>query len=119
MCQSVTDCVVDNWDLSVKRATSVVRVLEKDFGVPPQRMTAAGRSSYAPLLENDSPSNRAKNRRTRIVVLPKLDQFYDLIKQRNGSSSISFYYFILYQTLFLIKGVFFIRNLQNPSLSEQ
>ena len=73
------DCVVDNWDLSVKRATSVVRVLEKDFGVPPQRMTAAGRSSYVPLLENDSPSNRAKNRRTRIVVLPKLDQFYDLI----------------------------------------
>ena len=75
------DCVVDNWDLSVKRATSVVRVLEKDFGVPPQIMTAAGRSSYVPLLENDSPSNRAKNRRTRIVVLPKLDQFYDLISK--------------------------------------
>tara|TARA_B100000767_G_scaffold275748_1_gene315016 strand:- start:6282 stop:7136 length:855 start_codon:yes stop_codon:yes gene_type:complete len=75
------DCVIDNWDLSVKRATSVVRVLEKDFGVPPQRMTAAGRSSYAPLLENDSPSNRSKNRRTRIVVLPKLDQFYDLINK--------------------------------------
>jgi len=44
-------------------------------------MTAAGRSSYVPLLENDSPSNRSKNRRTRIVVLPKLDQFYDLISK--------------------------------------
>ena len=75
------DCVTDNWDLSVKRATSVVRVLQNDFNIPPQRMTAAGRSSYAPLLENDSPSNRSKNRRTRIVVLPKLDQFYDLINK--------------------------------------
>ena len=75
------DCVIDNWDLSVKRATSVVRVLQNDFNIPPQRMTAAGRSSYAPLLENDSPSNRSKNRRTRIVVLPKLDQFYDLINK--------------------------------------
>ncbi len=74
-----TDCIVDNWDLSVKRATSVVRVLEKDFGVPPARMTAAGRSSYVPLYDNDTRENRAKNRRTRIVVLPKLDQFYDLI----------------------------------------
>ena len=75
------DCVVDNWDLSVKRATSVVRVLQKDFGVPPSRMTAAGRSSYVPLFDNNTSSNRAKNRRTRIVVLPKLDQFYDLINQ--------------------------------------
>ena len=75
------DCVLDNWDLSVKRATSVIRVLQNDFGVPPNRMTAAGRSSYIPLFENDSPSNRAKNRRTRIVVLPKLDQFYNLISE--------------------------------------
>ena len=76
-----TEGIVDNWDLSVKRATAVVRVLQNDFSVEPQRMTAAGRSSYVPLLDNDSPSNRAKNRRTRIVVLPKLDQFYDLIEQ--------------------------------------
>ncbi len=75
------DCVLDNWDLSVKRATSVIRVLQNDFGVPPNRMTAAGRSSHVPLFENDSPSNRAKNRRTRIVVLPKLDQFYNLISE--------------------------------------
>ena len=76
-----TEAIVDNWDLSVKRATAVVRILQNDFSVAPERMTAAGRSSYIPLLDNDSPSNRAKNRRTRIVVLPKLDQFYDLIEQ--------------------------------------
>ena len=75
------DCVADNWDLSVKRATSVIRVLQNDFGVPPSRMTAAGRSSYVPLFDNNTSSNRSKNRRTRIVVLPKLDQFYDLINQ--------------------------------------
>ena len=73
--------VLDNWDLSVRRATSVVRILEKDFGVAPARMTAAGRSYYAPVADNDTAANRAKNRRTRIVVLPKLDQFYDLIEQ--------------------------------------
>ena len=71
----------DNWDLSVKRATSVVRVLQEDFNVPPQRMTAAGRSYYIPLMDNETAEGRAKNRRTRIVVLPKLDQFYDLIEQ--------------------------------------
>ena len=77
--------IEDNWDLSVKRATSVVRILQNDFDVKPERMTAAGRSYYIPLYENDSPSNRAKNRRTRIVVLPKLDQFYDLIEQGMGN----------------------------------
>ena len=73
--------VQDNWDLSVRRATSVVRILEKDFGVAPARMTAAGRSYYVPVADNDTAANRAKNRRTRIVVLPKIDQFYDLIEQ--------------------------------------
>ena len=76
-----SDGIVDNWDLSVKRATAVVRILEKDFGVAPARMTAAGRSFYIPIADNDTAANRAKNRRTRIVVLPKLDQFYDLIEQ--------------------------------------
>ena len=75
------DGIEDNWDLSVKRATSVVRILQKDFGVSPERMTAAGRSYYIPLVDNDNAANRARNRRTRIVVLPKLDQFYDLIQQ--------------------------------------
>ena len=77
--------IEDNWDLSVKRATSVVRILQNDFYVKPERMTASGRSYYIPLYDNDSPSNRAKNRRTRIVVLPKLDQFYDLIEQGMGN----------------------------------
>lgn len=72
---------VDNWDLSVRRATSVVRILQKEFDVAPERMTAAGRAEYMPVADNDSAKGRAKNRRTRIVVLPKLDQFYDLINQ--------------------------------------
>ena len=73
--------LLDNWDLSVKRATSVVRILQDDFGVDPARMTAAGRSYYIPLVSNDTAPNRAKNRRTRIVVLPKLDQFYSMIEE--------------------------------------
>ena len=73
--------LLDNWDLSAKRATSVVRILQNDFGVDPARMTAAGRSYYVPLAENDTAANRAKNRRTRIVVLPKLDQFYSMIEE--------------------------------------
>jgi chemotaxis protein MotB len=73
--------VEDNWDLSVLRATAVVRVLQKDFGVKPERMTAAGRSYYIPLASNDSVEGRSKNRRTRIVVLPKLDQFYTMIEE--------------------------------------
>ncbi|MBI6116621.1 OmpA/MotB family protein [Salegentibacter maritimus] len=71
----------DNWDLSVKRATSVVRVLQDEFGVEPARMTAAGRSYYVPVATNETAEGRAKNRRTRIVVLPKLDQFYGMIEE--------------------------------------
>ena len=71
----------DNWDLSVRRATAIVRILQNDFGVAPERMTAAGRGEYIPVADNDSSAGRAKNRRTRIVVLPKLDQFYDLINK--------------------------------------
>lgn len=73
--------LLDNWDLSAKRATSVVRILQNDFGVDPARMTAAGRSYYVPLSNNDTADNRARNRRTRIVVLPKLDQFYSMIEE--------------------------------------
>ncbi len=72
--------IQDNWDLSVKRATSVVRILQNDFGVPPERMVAAGRSYYVPLSSNDTDEGRARNRRTRIVVLPKLDQFYKMVE---------------------------------------
>jgi len=73
--------IKDNWDLSVLRATSVVRILQEEYKVDPARMTAAGRSSYIPVVDNDSPENKSKNRRTRIVVLPKLDQFYNMIEE--------------------------------------
>jgi chemotaxis protein MotB len=62
----------DNWDLSVKRATTIVRVLQDTYGIDPKRMTAAGRSEYIPVVENNSAENRAANRRTRIVILPQL-----------------------------------------------
>ena len=74
-------CIKDNWDLSVLRATAVVRILQDDFGVTASRMTAAGRSEYVPVTSNASAEGRALNRRTRIVVLPKLDQFYNMIEQ--------------------------------------
>ena len=73
--------LLDNWDLSVKRSTSIIRVLTKDLGVKPEQLIAAGRSSYIPLVDNDSAENRARNRRTRIVVLPKIDQFYEMIEK--------------------------------------
>lgn len=76
-----TSMFEDNWDLSVKRATSVVRILQDEFGVEPARMTAAGRSYYIPVASNETAEGRSKNRRTRIVVLPKLDQFYGMIEE--------------------------------------
>ena len=74
-------CIKNNWDLSVLRATAVVNILQNDFGVSPSRMTAAGRGEYVPVTSNSTPEGRAINRRTRIVVLPKLDQFYNMIEQ--------------------------------------
>ena len=75
------NCIRNNWDLSVLRATAVVNILQSDFGVAPSRMTAAGRGEYVPVTSNATPEGRAINRRTRIVVLPKLDQFYNMIEQ--------------------------------------
>ena len=75
------DGIEDNWALSVLRACAVVRVLQDDFDVDPGRMTAAGRSFYSPVADNDTEENRALNRRTRIVVLPKLDEFYNMIEE--------------------------------------
>jgi chemotaxis protein MotB len=74
-----TDCMNDNWDLSVKRATSVVRVLQENFSVDPDKLIAAGRSEYNTLTTNDTSEGRATNRRTRIILMPRLDQFYDLL----------------------------------------
>lgn len=71
----------DNWDLSVKRATSVVRMLQDEYGLPPSHMAASGRSEYVPLTTNDTSEGRAANRRTRIVILPQLDQFFRLLEK--------------------------------------
>jgi len=73
----------DNWDLSVKRATSVVRILQKEYGIAPAQMTAAGRSEYVPVTANDTKEGRAANRRTRIVILPQLDQFFNLLEKKS------------------------------------
>ena len=73
--------LLDNWDLSVKRATAVVRVLQLKYGLNPSMMTAAGRSEYQPLDSNTSVSGRAANRRTRIVIHPQLDQFFKLLER--------------------------------------
>src|SRR3984957_16675043 len=70
--------LLDNWDLSVKRATSVVRILQNKYGLQPDHITAAGRSEYVSVASNDSPEGRTANRRTRIVILPQLDQFFRL-----------------------------------------
>jgi len=72
-------CITDNWDLSVKRATSVVRALQTKHQIDPNRLVAAGRGQYNTLASNDTTEGRATNRRTRIIILPKLDQFYDLL----------------------------------------
>lgn len=72
--------ISDNWDLSVLRAASIVRTLQKDFSVEPERMTAAGRSFYVPKGDNSTAEGRSTNRRTRIVIQPKLDQFYSMVE---------------------------------------
>ena len=76
-------CTKDNWDLSVQRASEVVKVLQTEYKVDPSRLIAAGRGEYVPLVANDSYENRATNRRTRIIILPKLDQFYELLNPTN------------------------------------
>ncbi|CAZ98309.1 flagellar motor protein MotB [Zobellia galactanivorans] len=74
-----TEMFRDNWDLSVKRATSVVQILQNKYNVDPTKMIAAGRSSYLPLVDNDTKENRAKNRRTKIVIIPNLNKFFALL----------------------------------------
>jgi len=74
--------LLDNWDLSVKRATSVVRILQTKYGLPPAHITASGRSEYVSVAPNDTPEGRAANRRTRIVILPQLDQFFQLLEKK-------------------------------------
>ncbi|MFA7445666.1 MAG: OmpA family protein [Flavobacteriaceae bacterium] len=78
--RSSNGVLLDNWDLSVKRSTSIVRVLQ-ELGVKPSQLIAAGRGEHVPLVDNTTSENRATNRRTRVVVLPKIDQFYDMIEK--------------------------------------
>jgi chemotaxis protein MotB len=73
--------LLDNWDLSVKRSTAIVRVLQNDLGVNPKQLIPAGRSSYVPLVDNNTAENKAKNRRTRIIIMPKIDQFYEMLEK--------------------------------------
>jgi chemotaxis protein MotB len=72
----------DNWDLSVQRSTAIIRALQNDFKIDPKRLIAAGRSEYLPLASNDTAEGRARNRRTRFVILPKLDQFFDTLEEK-------------------------------------
>jgi chemotaxis protein MotB len=80
-----TDCLKDNWDLSVMRSTAVVRQLQEKHGVDPKRMTAGGRSKYIPKATNETVEGRAENRRTEIIILPKLDEFFDLLNSGGPS----------------------------------
>lgn len=75
--------LMDNWDLSVKRATTVVRLLQNEYGLDPARMAAAGRGEYKPVTNNTSAEGKAMNRRTRIVILPQMDQFFKLLETKS------------------------------------
>jgi chemotaxis protein MotB len=79
--------LIDNWDLSVKRATSVVRLLQNQYHMDPKKMLAAGRSEYNPVTDNDTPEGKAANRRTRIVILPELDQFFKLLEPQKTTTT--------------------------------
>jgi chemotaxis protein MotB len=74
------NCIADNWDLSTKRATAVVRLLQNQFKIDPRRMTAGGRGEYLPVAPNTDAAGKSLNRRTRIVILPQLDQFFKLLE---------------------------------------
>lgn len=76
--------LLDNWDLSVKRATAVVRILQNEYGLDPSKIAAAGRGEYLPIADNSTKEGKAANRRTRIVILPQLDQFFKLLEPNAG-----------------------------------
>ena len=76
--------LADNWDLSVKRATTIVKVLQKQYGLDPAKMAAAGRGEYKPVADNNTKEGKAANRRTRIVILPQLDQFFKLLEPNSN-----------------------------------
>lgn len=76
-----TDAIVDNWDLSVKRSTAIVRLLQNKYEIDPSRLIPSGRSSYLPLTDNETKENRARNRRTNIIILPNLNKFFALLAE--------------------------------------
>ncbi len=76
-----TDAIVDNWDLSVKRSTAIVRLLQNKYKIDPSRLIPSGRSSYLPLTDNNTKQNRARNRRTNIIILPNLNKFFALLAE--------------------------------------
>ncbi len=76
----------DNWDLSAKRATSIVRILQREHYVAPERLTAAGRASYVPRAPNTTAEGRAQNRRTEILILPRFDQFFKLMESPQAAN---------------------------------
>lgn len=76
-----TEKFQDNWDLSTLRATAVVRLLQNEFYIPPARLTASGRGEYVPKADNGTLVGRRKNRRTEIILTPKLDQFFELLQE--------------------------------------
>lgn len=78
--------LIDNWDLSVKRATAVVRILQNQYGLDPAKIAAAGRGEYRPISDNSTKEGKAQNRRTRIVILPQLDQFFKLLEPSGGTN---------------------------------
>jgi chemotaxis protein MotB len=77
----------NNWDLSTLRASSVVQALQNDYGVDPKRLTAGGRGEYNPIASNDTEAGKQRNRRTQIIITPKLDEFMDLIGQAPDSEN--------------------------------
>jgi len=77
----------NNWDLSTLRASSVVQALQNNYGIEPKRLTAAGRGEYNPIASNSTAEGKSRNRRTQIIITPKLDQFMELIEQAPKNSS--------------------------------
>lgn len=76
-----TESIIDNWDLSVKRSTAIARLLQNKYKVDPSRLIPAGRSSYLPLTDNETRENRARNRRTNIIILPNINKFFALLAE--------------------------------------
>jgi len=76
-----TSCIKDNWDLSALRATAIARKLQNEFGVDPARLTAGGHGEWVPKADNSTPEGRSMNRRTEVILMPKLDQFNKLMEQ--------------------------------------